>query len=257
MLRAVLLIAFRHVFTRSTRTILTIAGVGLGVGVSVAIRAANVEVLKSFEDTVIAVAGRATLQVSGGELGLDERIIDTVRRHPHVSAATPVIQAGVRIADGTHRGESFTIMGLDLLEASDLKGFRVKTGDHANPLFERLLSPDGIFFGHRLASEWEIHVGSDLKIVMGIHEYRVVVEGLVEPQSGLSSVWDHMAVMDIASAQALFCLVGRLDRIDLVTEPGYSVEQIAQELRAMAPPTLTIARPSRRNEQVERMVRAF
>ncbi len=257
MLRAVLLIAFRHVFARSTRTILTIVGVGLGVAVSVAIRAANVEVLKSFEDTVIAVAGRATLQVSGGELGLDERIIDAVRRHPHVSAATPVIQAGVRIADGPHRGESFTIMGLDLLEASDLKGFRVKTGDDANPLFERLLSPNGIFFGHRLASEWEIHVGSDLKIVMGIHEYRVVVEGIVEPESGLSSVWDHMGVMDIAAAQALFGLVERLDRIDLVTEPGYSVEQIAQELRAMVPPTLTIARPSRRNEQVERMVRAF
>ena len=71
---------------------ITILGVGLGVSVSVAIRTANVDVLRSFEETVSAVAGRATLQVSGGELGLDESVITVLRRHPDVVSATPVLQ---------------------------------------------------------------------------------------------------------------------------------------------------------------------
>ncbi|MEK7268483.1 MAG: hypothetical protein AAB093_03680, partial [Nitrospirota bacterium] len=63
-------LARRHLLERPVRTAITILGVALGVSVSVAIRTANVDVLKSFEETVIAVAGRATLQVSGGELGM-------------------------------------------------------------------------------------------------------------------------------------------------------------------------------------------
>ncbi|MGH7230024.1 MAG: ABC transporter permease [Nitrospiraceae bacterium] len=257
MLRAILLIVSRHVFSRSTRTLLTIVGVGLGVAVSVAIRAANVEVLRSFEETVIAVAGRATLQVSGGELGLDERIIERLRQHPHINAATPVIQAGARLAEGPHRGESFTLMGLDLLEASDVKGFHVETGDEADSRLEHLLSSDAVFLGSRLAADLGVRAGSSLTIAMGLRTYRVVVTGIVEPESALSSAWQHMGVMDIAAAQALFGLVGRLDRIDVVTKPGYSIEQIAQEIKTLLPPGISVTRPSRRNEQVERMVRAF
>jgi len=66
-----------------------------------------------------------------------------------------------------------------------------------------------------------------------------------------------MGVMDIAAAQALLGLVGRLDRIDLVTEAGRPVEKVREELQGLLPPFLMVRRPSHRNEQVERMVRAF
>src|SRR2546430_17118357 len=55
------LIARRHLFERPVRTMITILGVGLGVSVSVAIRTANVHVLRSFEKTVSAVGGRGAL----------------------------------------------------------------------------------------------------------------------------------------------------------------------------------------------------
>ena len=43
---------------RPARTAMTILGIALGVAVSVAIRTANVEVLRSFEEAVLTVAGR-------------------------------------------------------------------------------------------------------------------------------------------------------------------------------------------------------
>src|SRR2546425_13210853 len=91
------LIARRHLFERPLRTMITILGVGLGVSVSVAIRTANVDVLKSFEETVSAVAGRATLQGSGGELGVDEAVVTILRGHPGGGSATPVLQQGARV----------------------------------------------------------------------------------------------------------------------------------------------------------------
>lgn len=256
MLRAILLIAAQHLRARVLRTLLTLAGVALGVAVSIAIRHANVDVLRSFEASVITVSGRATLQVSGGELGLDERIIERLRKHPRVTSATPVIQATARVRGGPHAGESVMILGLDLLEAGDLKGFRVTSAETDSGL-DGLLSSDTLFLGDRLAKEWGVEAGSPLTLAMGTRDHQVMVRGMIEPAGAMSSMWSRMGVMDIAAVQARFDLVGRLDRIDLITEPGASIDGIARDIGAMLPPGVTVARPTRRNEQVERMVRAF
>lgn len=257
MIKALRLVGSRQLMERPVRTTITICGIALGVSVSIAIQAANVEVLKSFEQTVLAVAGRATLQVSGGDLGLDESAIVPLRQHPAVLAASPVIQQGASVASGPHRGKPLVVMGLDLLEAADLKGIRVSDSQESEPSFDALLAPDAIFIGKRLASDWGLRVGSQLDLFVGPARHSVSVQGIVESQTGMPSVWESMAVMDIAAAQARFGLVGRLDRIDLVTEPARPVGDVAEELQTTLPPTLTVSRPSRRNEQVERMVKAF
>jgi putative ABC transport system permease protein len=217
-------------------------------------RTANIDILRSFEETVIAVAGRATLQVSGEDLGFDERLIERLRRHPGVISTMPVIRAEARVVDGPHRGAPLSIVALDLLEAVDLNGIRVQDPSWS---FETLLSPDSVFIGHRLALEWSLEIGSPLSLIIGARRYDLIVQGLIEPESGLATAWDRMAVMDIAAAQALFGLVGRVDRIDLVTVPQAHPERIAEEIRAWLPPPLKINRPIRRNEQVEGMLRAF
>ncbi|MGH7165053.1 MAG: ABC transporter permease, partial [Nitrospiraceae bacterium] len=245
-----------HVMERPVRTLITVLGVALGTCVAIAIRTANVEVLKSFEESVTAVAGRATLQVSGGDLGLDERVIADIRRHPAVLSATPVLHEGARVAAGPNQGKSFVVMGLDLLEAGDLKDFRLRD-DGATRSLDRLLSREALFVGARLASDWDLEVGRPLDLLVGTQVYQVMIQGVVESGGRVSSVWDRVAVMDIAAAQALFGLVGRLDRIDLVTAPGYSVTQVAEDLRRTLPPMLTVSRPSQRNEQIERMLNAF
>ena len=61
-----------HALQRPFRTLLSIAGVALGVLASVAIGTANVQVLRSFEQAVTTVAGSATLEVAGHDLGIDE-----------------------------------------------------------------------------------------------------------------------------------------------------------------------------------------
>ena len=245
-----------HVKERPVRTLITVVGVALGTCVAIAIRTANVEVLKSFEESVTAVAGRATLQISGGDLGLDERVIADIRRHPAVLSASPVLHEAARIAAGPHQGKSFVIMGLDLLEAGDLRDFRLKNYGATESL-DRLLSREALFVGARLASDWGLRTGRPLDLLVGTQVYRVMIQGVVESGGRVPSVWDRVAVMDIAAAQALFGLVGRLDRIDLVTTPGSTVARVADDLRRMLPPMLTVSRPSQRNEQIERMLSAF
>ncbi|MBI5777469.1 MAG: ABC transporter permease, partial [Nitrospirae bacterium] len=257
MLKALPIIARSHMVERPVRTAMTVLGIALGVAVSVAIRTANVDVLKSFEDAVLTVAGRATLQVSGGQMGLDERVIAALRRQPGVLAASPVLQQSTRVAAGPHRGRPLVILGLDLLEAADHKSFRLRTETGAEPTLDPLLEPNAVFIGARLADDWSLSAGSHLELLVGTVTHRMVVRGVVESSTGARTAWEHLAIMDIAAAQALFGSVGRLDRIDLVTDPARPVEEIARAVAPLLPPPLTVRRPAHRNEQVERMVRAF
>ncbi|HYM37981.1 MAG TPA: FtsX-like permease family protein [Nitrospiraceae bacterium] len=251
------MIARSHLVERPVRTAMTVLGIVLGVAVSIAIRTANVEVLKSFEDAVLAVAGRATLQVSGGELGLDERVIMMVRDQPDVVSASPVVQQHAQVAAGPHRGKPLVVMGLDLIDAADHQTFRLRTETGEEPTLDPLLEPNAVFLGARLATEWSLSAGSPLELLVGTTTHRVVVRGLVESGTGVRTAWEHLAVMDIAAAQALFGSIGKIDRIDLVTDPARPVAEIADALASRLPPSLTVRRPTHRNEQVERMVRAF
>jgi putative ABC transport system permease protein len=257
MLKAFKIIARSHMVERPVRTAMTILGIALGVAVSVAIRTANVEVLRSFEEAVLTVAGQTTLQVSGGELGLDERVIASLRSQPGVVSASPVVQQHTQVAEGPHRGKPLVVMGLDLLEAADHRNFRLKTEAGEEPTLDPLLEPNALFIGARLAAEWSLSAGSPLDLLVGTSTHRVVVRGVVESSTGVRTAWEQLAVMDIAAAQSLFGSVGSLDRIDLITDPARPVDEIIDAITPLLPPPLTIHRPAHRNEQVERMVRAF
>ena len=257
MLKALRMLALCHVTERPIRTAITVLGVALGVSVSVAIRTANVEVLRSFESAVNSVAGRATLQVSGGDLGFDEQVIVGVRGHPGVVSATPVLSLAARVTSGAQQGKALSVLGLDLLEAGDVKDFQIRSGAKGERFLEALRASTTVFVGSGLAAEWNLTVGTPLELLVGTKRYDVMVQGIVHSASGVTSAWDRLAVMDIAAAQHLFGLVGRLDRIDVVTGPGWAVDQVREEVQRGLPSGLMVNRPSHRNEQVERMLRAF
>jgi putative ABC transport system permease protein len=257
MLIALRVVGWSHLADRPVRTAMTILGIALGVAVSVAIRTANVEVLRSFEEAVLTVAGRATLQVSGGELGLDERMVAMLRNEPGILSAMPVVQQHAQVAAGPHRGKPLVVMGLDLLDAADRRTFHLRTEAGTEPTLDSLLEPNAVFIGARLAEEWALSAGSQLELLVGTATHRLVVRGVVESSAGVRTAWEHLAVMDIAAAQSLFGSIGQVDRIDLITDPARPVAGIAEALAPRLPPPLTVRRPEQRNEQVERMVRAF
>src|SRR5438270_11513034 len=79
----------RHVL----RTLLTIAGIVLGVAVFVGMHTANQSVLAAFSQTVDRIAGKAELQVTAGEIGFDEDILENVQAASSVRVAVPVVEA--------------------------------------------------------------------------------------------------------------------------------------------------------------------
>ena len=245
-----------HALQRPFRTLLSIAGVALGVLASVAIGTANIQVLRSFEQAVTTVAGPATLEIAGHDLGVDESVIAAIRAVEGVVSAAPVMEESVVLTQGELRGQALEILGLDLLEEVGARGFQITQADNAGAL-EALLAPDALYLGRRVAADLNLRIGSMVEAMVGGRLVQLRVAGLIHHEEGGSSLWDRLAVMDIAAAQLLFQSIGRLDRIELVTTPDRPLDDTVASLRAVLPPHLIVQRPAQRTKQVENMVWAF
>ncbi|MEK6604014.1 MAG: FtsX-like permease family protein [Nitrospirota bacterium] len=254
------LLVWRHVIGEIPRTALTVGGVALGVAVYVAVATANVEILRSFEQAILGVAGRTTLQVSGNTGvagGFDETIIEAVSHADGVLFAAPVIEVPAIWNQNSRPPVTLPILGVDLLAESSVRDYRVMDADAKETDWERYLDPDAIFLGRKLAERHGLSVGMPLDVGAGALSRRLVVRGLLEGQGPGKSTLEELAVMDVAAAQFTFERLGRLDRIDLVTDPARSVDEVSRAVLALLPPGLTVTRPSQRNAQIERMTRAF
>lgn len=194
---------------------------------------------------------------------MDEGLITVVRRVSGVESARPVVDVGVRMALGDGRQQSLRILGVDLLdELNSPKGripasFEALKNTGQEQGLEGLLAPHGMLVGHALASELELQPRSDLALEIGGRKVAVTVTAVLDPGLDSRSIWDRLAVMDIAAAQRTFGLVGRLDRIDVVTQSSSPVEQVAEAIQRILPPAVTVQRPIQRSRQVESMVGAF
>src|SRR5688572_10101294 len=89
------LISWAYFKKHVLRSILTVAGILLGVAVFVGMHTANQSVLYAFSDTVDRIAGKTELQVTAGETGFDEEILERVQAAKSVRVAVPVVEAVV------------------------------------------------------------------------------------------------------------------------------------------------------------------
>ena len=256
-------LGWAHLSTHPGRTLLTIIGVGLGVAATIAVQAANGDVLRSFEQSVLTVAGPAALEVTAGEGGMDERLITAVRGVEGVESARPVVEVNVRAAMGSGRHGSFRILGMDLLEELNSARSRIPAtldasdGSAKEEGLSALLAPHGIMLGEALAFDLQARPKDALTLEVGGRDVPVTVTAVMNGSFDAPSIWNRLAVMDIAAAQQTFNLIGRLDRIDVVAQPSASVEPLAKAIRKILPPAVTVQRPIQRSRQVESMVDAF
>ncbi|HVG02049.1 MAG TPA: FtsX-like permease family protein [Nitrospira sp.] len=256
-------LGWAHLSTHPGRSLLTTIGVGLGVAATIAVQAANGDVLRSFEQSVLTVAGPVALEVTAGEAGMDERLITAVRDVAGVESARPVVEIDVHAAMGSGRQGSFRILGMDLLEELHSTRNRIPASLDAfdssgnEEGLNGLLVPHGIMVGEALASDLQIRPQDALMLKVGGRDIAVTVTAVMNAVLAASSIWNRLAVMDIAAAQRTFHLIGRLDRIDVVAQPSVPVEKVAEAIRRILPPAVTVQRPIQRSRQVESMIDAF
>jgi putative ABC transport system permease protein len=246
---------FRPILQEKVKMLLTITGVTLGVAIFLAIRLANISILESFKASLEAVSGRATLQVSAGEMGFDEMLLPVIREEESIQQAIPVIQATTLLAGS--KGDVLLVLGVDVLgdtSARDYKFF--DPGRATNPFLELLTNFQAIILTKKFAEEHGFEIGSPIKLVVDDKVLPFTVKGLLEQEGTAKAQSGNIAIMDIAAAQVAFNKVGKLDRIDLIVEDSL-IPKVMDRLKTKLPSHLTIERPEKRNFQVQKLLQSF
>lgn len=246
--------ASRHYLRRHPWLLsLSILGVALGVAVVVAVDLANESARRGFLLSVEALSGRATHEIVGGPRGLPEAVYRDLRVRQGVRLSAPVVEGYARTAGPA--GQTFKILGIDPFAEGH---FRALIGARESQVdVTRLLTqPASVLLGPGAARRLGLGRGDTLKLRIGSAWRRVTIVGLLAaPDPVAQQAFDSVLVTDIATAQELLNMVGRLSRIDLII--GENRDDLMRRVRAVLPPGAQIVRAAHRSQALDQMTRAF
>lgn len=266
----------RRLAQERARTAATIVGIALGVGVVVAIQLTNASSVRGFETALETVAGKTAVEIVGTG-GVDETVLPELGWLREFGAASAVVEGEMAIVTGSEqrarRSEALKVLGVDILRDLTLREYVIGQAEAPGgaitegverltpqQFLELLTSPQSIVITEKLATRRGYSLGSQLQLMAGDRVNTYVVRGLLKDHGPARVMDGSFVLMDIAAAQLAFARLGRVDRIDVVLPNAPSSADIDASIAAIAsrlPDGLTAQRPTRRGQQVERMLAAF
>ncbi|HUB82222.1 MAG TPA: FtsX-like permease family protein [Bryobacteraceae bacterium] len=213
------------------RTLLTVLAVALGVAVVVAIDLAGDAATGSFHSSMETLSGKTDMEILANG-GIDEKWVGVLDSLPVNAAFAPMVEAQ-GIVEGVG---SVPIYGVDFV---------------ANAPGGMADGPEGAAISSALANRLHLKIPGPLEITIGGRERRIDIGRVVGAAPA-----EFLAV-DIADAQQLLGRYGKLDRIDVTVAPSENFVRVEKAVRAALPAGYLIEKPGVRNEENQRMVRAF
>ncbi len=247
MLGALWFITLRQWGLHKLRVTLTVLGIALGVSVFFAIRTTNATLLDSLKLTVEKLAGKATLQITSGESGFPEEILEKVRATPGVAVAEPVIEV---VAHTLFEDQgNLLILGVDTASDQKLRDYQFDRSqvNVIDPLVF-VAQPDSILLSRAFAERHGLKVGDKFPLFTSRGRKDFTVRGTFKPE-GIGQVFGgNIAVMDIYSAQFVFDRGHNFDRIDVMNDTSQTIDAVKQRLRANLPTGLDVSEPEARGQ---------
>ncbi|WP_306533149.1 FtsX-like permease family protein [Geobacter sp.] len=249
LLRAIL----RHLLRHPWLTVLSIIGVALGVAVVTGVDLANESASRAFRVAAETVAGRATHQIVGGPAGIPEELYRSLRVDRGIRPVAPVVEGYVAVPG--QPGTTLRIIGIDPFAEGPFRAFgaRFIKGADLEGLLARPAS--GLLLGET-AGRLGVKEGGILNVETGGIDHRLTVAGFLEAGEGVNRQGlEGVVVTDIATAQELLGMVGRLSRIDLILPEGGDARLTA--LRKSLPAGTEVMAAGARTGSLDQMTRAF
>ncbi len=244
--------ALRDQLRRPWLTLLMILSVALGVAVVVSVDLANASATRAFKLSTDAVVGKATHQILGGSDGIDESVYRDLRVKDGYRLSAPIVEG---YASAKELGnETMRVMGVDLFAEPPFRTYLTANTNVSLDAFAALLTqPNTVLISADTAARFGLKVGDKITLAIDTHERPVTLVGLLQPPNDVSArALEGLMLTDIATAQELFGMVGKLSRIDLIATPAQ-----AAQIAATLPSNLRIAPASEQANTVTQLTAAF
>jgi putative ABC transport system permease protein len=231
------------------RNLAALFAVTLGVALAFSVHLINASALAEFSAAVRAVNGEPDLEIIGTPAGFDEAVYARVAAHAGVAVASPVVEAETYAFDGAGKRVSIRIVGIDALVVTALSpALLPRPADGADRF--AVLDPEAVFLNAEAARR--LGTPSD--------GARIALQGAngratLRVAGSVATGGPPIAVMDIAGAQLVLGLLGKVSRIDLRLASGADRERLVRELAL--PPGVRAAAPGEAVQRLTNVSRAY
>lgn len=231
------------------RTALAIAAIALGVALGFAIYLINRVAADEVSLAARSLFGLADLAIESNG-GFDEALYPRVAGIAGIEVASPVVQVEAKLIG---RRGALTLLGMD--------AFRSRRLQPAFTRFAETLSRDegsgsgkqAVYLSASAAQGLGLETGDVLRVQVGLRPQEFQVAGVLPP----AALQDRAGVIDIATAQWKFDLLGRLSRINLRLTPGASSAQVRQSIEKILPAGARVVAPGQAADEALRLSRAY
>jgi putative ABC transport system permease protein len=251
------LITWPYVRRHLVRALLTAAGIVLGVGVFVGMHTANQSVLAAFHRTIDRIAGKTELQVTAGEAGFDEQVLEKIQAVPEVRVAVPAIEAVIET--GLPGQGALLVLAVDMTGDRSLRDYDLESGEEAvieDPLVF-LAQPDSLMVTREFARRNGLSINSRVPMRTMEGERTFVVRGIMRAGGLASAFGGNLAVMDIYAAQKVFGRGRHFDRVDIALDAGVGLARGRDAVERALGTGFDVAAPSSRGQQFESVARVY
>src|SRR5579863_8290447 len=223
-----------------TRTALTVLSIALGVAVVIAIDLAGDAATGSFQSSLTSLVGKVDFEITANG-GVDENALGKLAALPINARFSPVIEQPVVIAG---QG-STTLYGIDLVAGANSGS----AGEPPN--FDPQQFENSAIVSNDLAARLHLAKGDPIELKGRDQALHFTIRTIAPNQN---TEW---IAVDIAAAQRLLDMYGKLDRIEVVVSPTENADNVARLIKATIPATWDVQTPGARSEENRRMLRAF
>lgn len=254
-------LSWRRLRRRPLQYVLFVLGVAIGVAMMVSIDLANGSARRAFSLSTDAVAGKATHRVMGGPAGLEEDVYRRIRVEVGFSPAAPVVESYVTAPE--LGSQPLRLVGIDPFAEQPFRDYFSPVGNapvnnqatmDVQGLAAFLIIPNSIVLSRDAAEAAGIGLGDPLTLEANGRAVTAEVVGLLQPDDAVSRrALENILFTDIASAQEILNMDGRLSYIDLIVEDEAELAIVA----AVLPPDATIQTAAARGNAVQQMSAAF
>jgi putative ABC transport system permease protein len=263
----------RHHPWRPAAALLAIA---LGVALAFSVQLINQSALSEFSAAVRSVNGQPDFSLRGQRGGFDEALYERVAAHSDVALASPVIEVETQVvvdaapslsasppasapastsALPVLRRLTLKVLGIDALTVATLSPdlfpqLDPRRGDAAADRLG-LFDPDAVALNASARQRLGQRSSVEVQTPSGPRELRV--------HGGVAAGGAPLAVMDIAGAQTIFGMLGKLSRIDVRLKPGAEAQHVVASLKLQdwAAQGVRVSWPDESAQRISNVSRAY
>jgi putative ABC transport system permease protein len=236
----------RYLSRHRWQALLALAGIALGVAVVLAVELANSGARAAFELSAEQLRGKATHRLVAAGAPLADEVYVRLQREPGAPPMAPVVSGWVRVGGQLAR---YRLVGFDLFAEAPFRAQLAGLSAGGGFVRDWLTQADALVLAEATAAALGVAQGDTLDV---IHQGRTAPLSVLRVDSGSAAAGQDLLLVDIATAQSILGLDGRLSHVDLILS-----DDAEQWVRQRLPPGVQLLTVAEQAQGVTRLSAAF